>query len=393
MSTALAILLGCAAALLLVPVCVLFIEVLFALSRRAAGEPRTGERPRLAILIPAHNEASVIAATLRAVLAQLRDGERVLVVADNCSDETARIAIAEGAAVVERTDTEHRGKGYAIDHGLRQLAADAPDVVVIVDADCTVAAGAIDLLARRCAATGRPVQALYLMRAPISAGLKLRVAELAWLIKNQVRPAGLHRLHLPCHLTGSGMAFPWGCILKAKVASGHIVEDLQLGIDLARMGSAPLFCPEALVTSEFPLSPEGVRTQRQRWEHGHLATLLGEAGGLLLHAIRSRDAQAASLALDLSVPPVALLTLLVVLACCAGVALEALTGIRVPLELTLAELLMITSAIVLSWARYGRAVLSLRELTFAPIYVLSKVPLYGRFLANRQREWIRSKRD
>ena len=83
-----------------------------------------------------------------------------------------------------------------------------------------------------------------------------------------------------------------------------------MGLDLARDGDAPAFCPEALVTSVFPSHEDGVRTQRTRWEHGHLGMILGEAPRLLLHGVRHMSVPVVALALDLCVPPLALLVML-----------------------------------------------------------------------------------
>ena len=91
----------------------------------------------------------------------------LLVVADNCTDDTAAVARISGSEVVERRDSERIGKGYALDFGLRHLDSDPPDIVVMVDADCRLAEGAIDRLAAACANTARPVQALYLMTCPM----------------------------------------------------------------------------------------------------------------------------------------------------------------------------------------------------------------------------------
>jgi glycosyltransferase involved in cell wall biosynthesis len=123
-------------------------------------------RPSIAVLMPAHDEATGIAPVIAAVKASLRQNDRLLVVADNCSDDTADVAARAGAEVVERFDTSRRGKGYALDFGVRHLATRPPEIVVIVDADCLVEGDAFDRLANQCAATGRPAQALYLMHAP-----------------------------------------------------------------------------------------------------------------------------------------------------------------------------------------------------------------------------------
>lgn len=387
------LLLAGVALLLLMPVTVFFFEVLLGSTARAKMTESEGERLRLAVVMPAHNEASIICGTLRSILPQLKESDRLIVVADNCSDETATIAAAEGAEVVVREDPNRRGKGYALDYGVRHLEGDAPSIVVVIDADCQVAAGSIDRLARACARSARPVQALYLMFAGKDAGLKMRIAEFSWVVKNWARPAGLLRAGLPCQLMGTGMAFPWSCISSARLATGHIVEDLKLGIDLARAGAPPLFCPEALVTSNFPPSAEGIRGQRARWEHGHLSVILSDAPRLLLESALSWNANLFALALDLSVPPLSLLTLLVSATWVLSVLLYVLDGARLPIAIASAQILILTFSVLLAWIRYGRRIVSLGTLALAILYALWKIPLYIRFTVARQLHWVRSKRD
>jgi cellulose synthase/poly-beta-1,6-N-acetylglucosamine synthase-like glycosyltransferase len=343
--------------------------------------------------MPAHDEALGIAATLRALLPQLAPRDRLIVVADNCSDDTASVARQEGAEVIVRTNAVDRGKGYALDFGVRHLESDPPDIAVIVDADCEVTPGALGSLAATCAKSGRPVQALYLMHAPPNAGLKTRIAEFAWVLRNQVRPLGLWRLGLPCQLMGSGMAFPWECLRISTLATGHIVEDLKLGIDLARAGHAPLFCPEALVTSRFPDSAAGLQSQRTRWEHGHLGVIFRDAPRLLLESALRRRLTLLALALDLSVPPLALLALQLLLVWLAALALYAFTAATAPLGLATLGIVLFGLAVITAWGRFARHVVSLASLALAPVYVLWKIPLYAKFLISRQIDWVRSKRD
>lgn len=347
------------------------------------------QRPRLAVLIPAHNESAGIGATLGSLLPQLLPGDRLLVVADNCDDDTAAAAAASGAEVVERRDACCRGKGYALDHGVRHLAQEAPEVVIVVDADCIVEAGAVDCLARACLAHARPMQALYLMRSPGTGGGFGPLREFAWIVRNLVRPLGYLRLGLPCQLMGTGMAFPWPLISTAPLASSHLVEDMRLGIDLARAGAAPLFCPQAVVRSEFPASADGVRQQRRRWEHGHLGMIAGAVPALVAAALRCRDIGLFALALDMSVPPLALLVLLLL----AVTALSPFAAAPSPLVFAVGLLLALAGAILLAWWRHGRHVLKLRILLLAPLYALAKLPLYAAFLRRRQVEWVRSSRD
>jgi len=390
--TVLEFLLSAAACVLLLPVTVLFVEIVCAVTKRPI-PVALGERPRVAIVIPAHNEANMIAGTLRTVVPQLAQSDRLIVVADNCTDDTAAIAAQEGAEAVQRTDPVRRGKGYALDFGIRYLESDAPEVVVIIDADCQAAPGSIDRLARVCGETARPVQALYLMKTPLGAGTMTRIAEFAWTVKNHVRPSGLHNLGLPCQLMGTGMAFPWSRIGSAALATGHIVEDLKLGIDLARAGAAPLFCPEALVTSQFPASSDGVQSQRRRWEHGYLGVILSETPRLLAAAAAARNVDLLAIAVDLSVPPLALLLLLVVTVWLLSLLSCIFARELLPIGIASVAAALLGLSVLISWGFYGRRIISLRSLGFAAIYALWKIPLYAKFLVSREMNWVRSKRD
>jgi cellulose synthase/poly-beta-1,6-N-acetylglucosamine synthase-like glycosyltransferase len=355
--------------LLLIPVAVLALQVLAALPGYRERPMPGGRRPSAAVLVPAHDEAAGIAETLRSIAPQLAPGDRLLVVADNCSDDTAAIAAAAGAEVLERRDLQRRGKGYALAFGIRHLEMNPADVLIVIDADCRVAPGTIERLARTAAAAGRPVQALYEMRSDAGGGL----AEFAWRVKNHVRPLGYRRLGLPCQLMGTGMAIPWGLVDAGLLASGEIVEDMALGLELARRGAPPLFCPEASVTSVFPATAAAAAQQRTRWEHGHL--------GLILRAPRfvRADVKLIALLLDLCVPPLALLFLVLT-------ALLALSWAFV------FHLLLLGAAVLLAWAAYSRDVLPLAKLACAPLYAAAKLPLYVRFLLRRQVAWVRTTR-
>jgi cellulose synthase/poly-beta-1,6-N-acetylglucosamine synthase-like glycosyltransferase len=384
----------CALALLaLLPASVLALQAGMAFTAGAASRPSKARRPKLAVLIPAHNEARNIACTLASIRRQLRPGDRTLVVADNCTDQTAGISAAAGAEVLERRNAAGRGKGYALAFGLRHLEQAAPEVLIVVDADCEVEAGAIERLASVCLATDRPVQALYRMRPSPAVSARMRCAHFAWVVRNHVRPLGYHRLGLPCQLMGTGMAFPWEAIRSAPLAAGHLVEDLALGLELARGGRPPLFCPEASVTSSFPASAEGARAQRTRWEHGHLGVLVADAPRLLFHALTRADIRLLAQVLDLCVPPLALFAMLIAALIASSAGFLVATGEALPVSIAGLSFVLLAASILASWVRYGQRVITLRELAHAPVYALSKLPLYFRFIRERQADWVRSARE
>jgi cellulose synthase/poly-beta-1,6-N-acetylglucosamine synthase-like glycosyltransferase len=378
----------------LIPSTVFFLECSVALfpDRSESEEPKV-PRPRIAVLVPAHNEAEIIHQTLDSLLPQLTAQDRLVVIADNCNDETAAIARKFGATVIERQDLERRGKGYALDYGLNFLEAEPPDVVVLVDADCIVEQGTVKRIASIAATEGKPVQATYLMEQPANPSPKDSVSALAFMVKNLVRPSGLAKLGLPGLLTGTGMAFPWLVIRQAPLASGNIVEDMQLGLDLAIAGSPPVFCRDAKVTGILPQQQEAAKGQRTRWEHGHLQTLLTQVPRLLKASLEQRRFDLLALALDLSVPPLSLLV--IIWAGITGVALLAgiWGAIWIPLILLAIAGIMILVSIVGAWAKFGRGEISALTLLAVPFYILWKIPLYLAFLVQRQTKWIRTDRD
>ena len=248
-----------------------------------------------------------------------------------------------------------------------------PKIVIIIDADCQLKDNTIDQLVMACASTQRPVQALDLMIAPDGARISHQIAEFAWRVKNWVRPLGLRALGLPCQLMGTGMAFQWEIIRSGKLASGHIVEDLEFGLELAKAGTPPLFCPSAVVTSHFPISAEGEQLQRKRWERGHIDMIIRSVPRLLFQAITKRNWGLFALVFDLAVPPLSLLGMLVVAILIVSSSATFLGSAWVALTISAASLLAFMAAAFLAWIKYGRDILPPRAIVSIAPYVLKKV--------------------
>lgn len=372
---------------------VLLTECIAALFPVSSYSAQCWQDTRVVVLVPAHNEEVGIRSTLLGLLDSLKKSDRLIVIADNCSDATAEVARAAGAIVIERQDLTCVGKGYALDYGLRFIATDPPDVVVMVDADCQVEPKAVEILAQRALITGRPMQATYLMEKPLNPTHKHAISAFAFKVKNLVRPSGLMRLGLPCLLTGTGMAFPWSAICAVDLASSHIVEDMKLGLDLAIAGYAPVFCPEANVTGRLPQHDRAAETQRTRWEHGHLQSILTYGPVLLKAALQKRRFGLLALALDLCVPPLSLLVALWMGFSLSSLVAASLGVSWMPVGFLAIAGLGLISAIFIAWAKFGRVDLPLRELLATPFYILWKVPLYFNFLIRPQKTWVRTERD
>jgi cellulose synthase/poly-beta-1,6-N-acetylglucosamine synthase-like glycosyltransferase len=380
-----------------IPVVTLFVEVVFArLPSRDDLLEKTDDEScaRAVIIIPAHNESVGILPTLSDLTPQLGANDRLIVVADNCSDDTAAVATSAGAEVIERNDLLRIGKGYALAHGLASVKDKPPEFVIIIDADCRVQHNMVARLKQACATFDTPVQACFLMVAAEQSPINHVLAEFAWIIKNWARPLGLFRLGFPVQLMGTGMIFPWRLIKSAAVASDNLVEDLKLGLDLAAAGHAPRFYPHVIGTSEFPLSMKGTNSQRQRWVQGHVRMILGEAPKLLLHALITRNWRLLVLVVDLAVPPLSLLVFLIIATFLAGLALILIGGSFTAAAIAGANFFILGFSIFLTWFRFGQEVISLRELALVAPQIWRKLPFYlNVYLGKRTTSWVRTDRS
>ncbi|HAN73621.1 MAG TPA: glycosyl transferase [Planktothrix sp. UBA8402] len=379
---------------LAIPISVFLIECLAALVQKPSSNQNYAVvNPRISVLIPAHNEALGIETTLNTILSQVDDNKSVVVIADNCTDETATISRQLGTTVLERHDLVNRGKGYALDYGLKFLAENPPDVVVVIDADCHVEPDTISKITQQAIIKQRPVQSTYLMETPQNPTPKDSISAFAFLVKNYIRPLGSSQLGCPCILTGTGMAFPWSIILKVSLANANLVEDMQLGIDLALLGDPPIFCQDAKVIGVLPTQEKAAKTQRTRWEHGHLKTLYTQVPRLVSASIRLKRLDLLALALDLCVPPLAFLVILWAAALVPSILIAVCNLSVFPLQFLAVEGIMLLTAILITHAHFGRSTISLKTLLSIPLYILWKLPMYFGFFKKPQQEWVRTERD
>ncbi|WP_425407754.1 glycosyltransferase family 2 protein [Hyphococcus sp.] len=364
----------------------LFVEVIASLPRpaNAARRALTG---KIAVIIPAHNESSVIGATLSNIQQQLSDGDRLIVVADNCNDDTAEIARRAGAQAAERTDADKRGKGYALQFGIDMLRAAPPDIVVLADADCMFEEGALRNIAAMAEQRDRPVQALYLMKAPIGASPRLQAAEFVWGFINHTRMLGLQRLFDVTRFTGSGFAIPWRHIEKVPLASAEIVEDLSLTFDLTRAGAAPVLAPLQIVESDFPVGERALARQAARWSLGSLRYSAKSGLSLIVEGVKSSNSRLVGAAIDLLIPP---LTIFIGLQ--GAIALLALgvwlfTGVSWPFAVVWWSLALTASAVVIGWARHGRDALPPSSLGGLVAFLAAKANVFGRSGRESAKNW------
>lgn len=345
------------------------------------------------VLIPAHNEALGIAKTIMSARKEVKESDLILVVADNCSDSTAAVSRDAGAICIERTNLELVGKGHALQYGVDYLTENDVEfaTVVVMDADCLFGEGSLLALLNASQTKNCVAQALYLMRSPNKGNIKLNISEFTWLIKNWVRPLGQKRLGISCHLQGSGMAFPKSVLNKYSLASSSIVEDLELGLHIVQGGEEVTFVHHALVTSEFPENNEGLENQRKRWEHGHLS-VVKKMPSMMLQGLKQLNFRLFFQALDAAIPPTIMWIIFTILTLVVSFIAAIFDGFYWSTVIGLC-ISVFAFAIVCVWFKYGKKILPPAQLKGMIPFVLSKFSIYRTFISNREKNWVRTKRD
>ncbi|MCC7053617.1 MAG: glycosyltransferase [Gemmatimonadaceae bacterium] len=356
--------------------------------------PAPDESTVFDVIVPAHNEAAGIAATVASLRALSYPAERfrILVIADNCTDDTAERARAAGATVLERRHATERGKGYALAHAYAASAAHGQaSAVVVVDADTSVSPNLLTAFSARFVAGAEAVQAEYGVRNA-NASWRTRLMVIALTMFHTVRSLGRERLGLSCGLRGNGMGFTAALLQRVPPRAFSIVEDVEYGIALGLAGTRVVHVPEAEVRGDMPASAAASRSQRERWEGGRLA-LIREHVPRLVAAAREAGRVPLDLAADLLVPPLTTLGAITgagLLAALVALSRGAAGGMAViPWMLATAAL---AAYVVRGAVLSGTGPRAVLDLLWAPVFAVWKLTLLLK-PTRRSGEWVRTTRS
>ena len=372
----------------------LYLLTLTLLSHAPPVALRSSRRLRFDVIVPAHNEAAVI----EGVVASLRkldwpaDGFRVLVIADNCTDSTAVLARAAGAEVLERHDTERRGKGYALAFAFQASQAHGwAYAVVVVDADTEVSPNLLEAFATRIENGAAVIQAHYRVLNS-QASWRTRLMAIAMASFHRVRSRARERLRLSCGIRGNGWCITHRLLRQAPYRAFSLTEDIEYGIDLGLAGYRVRYADEANVAAMMVSGEQAARTQRQRWEAGRLQLIRSKTPALLRAARGPDGGICLDLALDLLVLPLSYVAINVaVLIVLASVALPWEPSMEIWLWLGLGCGASLLLYVLRGWQLSRVGIRGLVDLLRAPFFVLWKVLLMLR--AHKSAEWVRTKRE
>lgn len=342
---------------------------------------------RLAVVVPAHDEEALIErciASLRACGARNASFD-VVVVADNCTDDTAARAERAGARVLVRTNAVERGKGFALRFAFDALWNEPYDAFVVVDADSVVAPTFIDEIARPLADGADAVQVPYGVLNG-DASLRTRMMRIALLAFNRVRLQGRAAWGLSAGISGNGFALARPTLSAVPYDAASVVEDLEYHLRLVRAGYRVAYAGDTEVLADMPTGATAAGQQRARWEGGRLRMALDHALPLARDVVRGHRAALEPL-LELLLLPLALHSTL--LALCL---LTPAGSVR----LYAAAALAVLAAHVLTAVRSGgRTAQDLATLCAAPVYIAWKLAALPAVLhtSARHSRWIRTPRE
>jgi 1,2-diacylglycerol 3-beta-glucosyltransferase len=372
------------------------LSLLACFARKTSGPDARSFR-RFAIIVPAHNEESCLADTIRSLqeIEYPCDNFQIVVVADNCTDGTANIARAGGARTLERFSVGDRSKGHALQWTFCKLLTEGFDAFVVCDAD-TVASRNLLLVMNSAMDQGaRVVQCSDLVK-PAPGVWSSEATRAGFLLYNFVRPLGRMVLGCSAGLRGNGMGFTAETLREVPWVAYSRAEDLEYGLILLLRNIPTRFVPSAFVHATMPTNARNAETQRARWEGGRYPLIRRYAWPLFREAIRKRSFPLLDAWIDLVTPPFINMMLLVIL----GTGVNALawsTGITPGPTFAIfwgAVGVLGLLHVVLGFASADALQDLFHLLQHVPRYALWKLRLYSRLaFAGDAQTWVRTTRE
>jgi cellulose synthase/poly-beta-1,6-N-acetylglucosamine synthase-like glycosyltransferase/peptidoglycan/xylan/chitin deacetylase (PgdA/CDA1 family)/spore germination protein YaaH len=240
--------------------------------RKPYHQASPGYCPRVAVLIPAYNEETVIVRTIRSVLNSDYKNLHVIVIDDGSLDRTAEVAreaytaeIAAGRLQV--FSKPNGGKAAALNFALERMTE---EIYVGIDADTVIAADAISKLVPH---FENPLIGAMAGNAKVGNRVNLwtRWQALEYITSQNFERRALDLFHVVTVVPGAIGAWRTAPV---KAAGGYplntVAEDADLTMNLLEQGLRVDYEDRALAFTEAPIDVKGLMRQRFRWSFGTL---------------------------------------------------------------------------------------------------------------------------
>lgn len=353
---------------------------------------------RFAIVVPAYNEEKVISKTVYSLsgLIYPKNFYDLYVIADNCTDNTAKVARNLGAIVLERANPEQRGKGYALRWAFDQIIHSEKqyDAIVVFDSDSLASGNYLDVMNYYLEQGKEVIQSSDLV-IPQPGIWSSEATRIGFLLTNYVKPLGRKSLGLPMGLRGNGMCFSIDHLKKHPWEAWSLTEDLEYGLKLLIQDVDIHFAPEAYVWAQMPVNASNAESQRRRWEMGRHEIIRKYSPLFLKGAIRKRSLKFFDALVDLLTPPFVNTFLLVLIMIVINGLLAYFNLIQERYLIIWVSLAIIGLLHLFVGLFVAKADKNLyKSLFYVPIYILWKIKVYIKaFFIGREETWVRTTRD
>ncbi len=247
----------------------------FATSKKAACKPKPNS---IAVLICARNEEKVIGDLISSIHRQDYDRSLIyiFVMADNCTDNTAKIARDNGAEVYIRHSKRKIGKGYALDELLMNIKGLHPngfDGYLVLDADNILSEDYISQM-NICLSAGSDIVTGYRNSKNYADNWISSGYSVLFLRESRFLNGARKVLKTSCSVSGTGFMFSRGIYDEMGSWNYHLLtEDLEFTVDQILKGKRIDYCPDAVLYDEQPVRFSQSWHQRIRWTKGYIQVL------------------------------------------------------------------------------------------------------------------------
>lgn len=382
-----------------------FVYAFLAVFRKPVSFPETDKKHRYAVVVSARNEENVIVNLIKSIKSQTYPSEFVdiYVIADNCTDATAKLARDAGAYVYERFDMERVGKGYALEFFYNQIKEKCGiryyDAYITLDADNLLDREYITEMNKAYDA-GHKIITSYRNSKNfednwISAGYSMWFMREAKFMNN---PRMM--LNTSCSVSGTGYLTDssiieenggWNCFL--------LTEDFEFTCDRILKGDKIAYCDSAIFYDEQPTKFKQSWTQRTRWTKGFLQVYQKSGRGLMRGMFTAKGSKFACYDMAMNIIPSIIIMLIEVavwsaILCLTLISTPAAIGWKlfsIALSILGAYFMFVGMALlttIVEWKRIHASTFHklIYLLTF-PVYMVTYVPIVVAMVFRKDVGW------
>lgn len=242
-----------------------------------------------AVIVAAHNEEKVIKNLIDSLNRQNypKDRYEIFVIADNCTDQTAAVASAAGASVYERTDTQCRGKGFALEWMFEKIydMERKFDSIVIFDADNVVSPDFLKNINLQHNRGYKVIQGYIDSKNPTDSWISYSYSIAFWTV-NKLFQQSRYNLGLGCQLCGTGFSVDVSVLRDIGWGATCLTEDMEFTMKLGLNDIKVAWANDAVVYDEKPITMSQSWKQRVRWMQGHADVACRFCGKLVKKSVK-----------------------------------------------------------------------------------------------------------